>query len=100
VSDRDDQLSWRERDALDQWRVPTPSDDFSARVLARLDGERATPRAVRQLAVAALAVMLGGGFFALRLMSSGASTFGPGPQMAGDGGSSLEVHPTSDGLRS
>jgi hypothetical protein len=90
-----DEFSPLERHALAQWRAPVPAADFSARVLARLDGERVAPRGLRQVAVAALALALVGGFFAFRRMSAGDSTYGAA-HVAADGGSGLEVNPLSD----
>jgi hypothetical protein len=94
-----DEFSPQERRALAQWQAPVPPDDFPARVLTGLEREGKAPRALRQVAVAALAVVLVGGFLALRLMSTGASTYGAA-RVAGDGGPSLEVNPNSDGVRS
>jgi len=98
LSERDDELSPAERRALDAWRAPEPPHDFEARVLAQA-GQ--SPRGLRQVAVAALALVLVGGFFAARLLTGGASTFGevrvaPG----GDGGPSVEASPIADGVRS
>jgi hypothetical protein len=90
-----DEFSPPERRALAQWRVPVPAADFSARVLARLEGERTAPRAVRQVAVAALAVAVVAGFLAFRRMSTGSSSYGAA-HVAADGGSGLEVNPLSD----
>ena len=89
-----------ERRALDSWRAPEPPDDFGARVLARLESERVAPRAMRQVALAALAVMLVGGFLTARLLSGGASTFGEVQRVPGDGGPSVEASPSGDGVRS
>ena len=98
MSERDDDFSAAERRALDLWRAPEPPDDFGARVQARLEGERVAPRARRQVAVAALAVMLVGGFFAARLLSDGASGLGEARVVPGDGG--FEASPIGDGVRS
>jgi hypothetical protein len=95
----DDVISPRERHALAQWRTPESGEDFGARVLASLEAERA-PRGLRHLAVAALALVLVGGFFAARAISSGTSTFGEVHRVPGDGGSSLEASPLGDGVRS
>jgi hypothetical protein len=101
VSEHDDDgFSPPERRALDLWRAPEPPDDFAARVLTRLEAERSAPRALRQVAVAALAVVLVGGFFAARLLSGASSTFGEVHRAPGDGGSSGEVSPLADGVRS
>jgi hypothetical protein len=98
LSERDDDFSAGERRALDLWRAAEPPDDFGARVLSRLESERVAPRARRQVAVAALAVMLVGGFFAARLFSEGTTKFGEVHAAPGDGGS--EASPISDGVRS
>jgi hypothetical protein len=99
VSERDEELSPAERQALDLWQVSEPPGDFHARVLARVQSERA-PRALRQVAVAALAVVLVGGFFAARLFTGGASTFGEAHLAPGDGGATVEASRTTDGVRS
>lgn len=94
-------FSPRERHALDRWRAPEPPDDLAARVLTRMEGERAAgSRGGRQLAAAALALILVGGFFATRLFTGGASTWGEARAVPGDGGSSVEVSPLGDGVRS
>ena len=93
-----DELTPAERRALDLWQAALPPDDFHARVLARVDGEL-RPRARRQVAVAALAVVLVGGFFTARLLTSGTSTFGEVHLAPGDG-APPEASPTSDGVRS
>jgi hypothetical protein len=100
LSERDEDFSAGERRALDLWRAPEPPADFEARVQARLDGERVAPRARRQVAVAALAVMLVGGFFAARMLSEGSTTFGEAQVLPGDGGSAVEASPIGDGVRS
>jgi hypothetical protein len=92
-------FSPRERRALALWRAPEPPADFAARVLSEARPGRGA--AARGAAYAALAVVLVGGFFAVRLMSSGVA---PGPAdrqtFAGDGGASAEVSPRGDGVRS
>jgi hypothetical protein len=98
LNERDDDFSAGERRALDSWRAAEPPDDFGARVLSRLESERAVPRARRQVAVAALAVMLVGGFFAARLFSQEHASFGEERGVLGDGGS--EASPVGDGVRS
>jgi len=98
VSERDEELTPAERRALDLWQPPEPPDDFHARVLARVE-EDARPRSRRPMAVAALAVVLVGGFFAARLITGGTSTFGEVHLAPGDG-APPEASPTSDGVRS
>jgi hypothetical protein len=101
VSERDDdRFSPAERRALDLWRAPAPPDDFSARVLTRLDSERAAPRQVRHFAVAALALVLVGGLLAVRLMSGESSSLGVARPVVGDGGSAAEASALADGVRS
>ena len=101
MSERDDDFSAAERRALDLWRAPEPPDDFGARVQARLESEqRVAPRARRQVAVAALAVMLVGGFFAARLWSEESTRLGEAQVVPGDGGSAVEASPIGDGVRS
>jgi hypothetical protein len=99
VSERDDDLSPDERRALDLWQPPEPPDDFHGRVLSRLES---APRArsLRQVAVAAVAVMLVGGLLAVRLLSGGTSSLGEAHLDPGDGGPTVEASPTSDGVRS
>jgi len=98
LSEREDDFSPGERRALDLWRASEPPDDFGARVLSRLQSEQTAPRARRHVAVAALAVMLVGGFFVARLWSGEATTFGEMHTVPGDGGS--EASPIGDGVRS
>ena len=98
MSERDEDFSAVERRALELWQVPDAPDDFGAGVLSRLESERATPRVRRQVAAAALALVLVGGFFASRLLSDGTTTFGTMHGVSGDGGS--EASPISDGVRS
>jgi hypothetical protein len=102
LSERDEGevFSPPERRALEAWRPSGPPDDFGPRVLARFERERAAPRGLRQLAVAAVAVMLVGGFLVVRLVAGGASTFGEARALPGDGGSGVEVNPVADGVRS
>jgi hypothetical protein len=96
----DEAFSARERLALDAWRVPAPGEDFAARVVARLEPERAAARGARPLALAAVAAMLVGGFFATRLFTGAGSTWGEVRALPGDGGSSAEVSGPGDGVRS
>jgi hypothetical protein len=63
-----------------------------------VDGEL-RPRARRQVAVAALAVVLVGGFFTARLLTGETSTFGEVHVAPGDG-APPEASPTTDGVRS
>jgi len=98
LSERDDDFSAGERRALELWQVSDAPDDFGARVLSRLESERVAPRGRRQVAVAALALVLVGGFFAQRLLSDGTTTFGEVHGVPGDGGS--EASPIGDGVRS
>jgi ferric-dicitrate binding protein FerR (iron transport regulator) len=98
LSERDDDFSAGERRALELWQAPEAPDDFGARVLSRLESERAAPRPLRQVAVAALALVLVGGFFAARLLSEETSSFGEAHAVPGDGGS--EASPIGDGVRS
>lgn len=105
MSERDrgeepDDFTARERQALAQWRVPAAPDDLAAVVLSRLDAERAAPRGARPLAVAAVALVLVGGFLATRLFTGGSSTWGGMRALPGDGGSSAEVSALGDGIRS
>jgi ferric-dicitrate binding protein FerR (iron transport regulator) len=102
VNERDDELSAAEQRALDAWQAPVPPDDFHARVLAQIeaDAREHRPRSRRQLAVAALAVMLVGGFFAARLLTGGADTFGEVHLAPSDGAPPAEASPMSDGVRS
>jgi len=97
VSERDDELTPAERRALGLWQAAEPPDDFHARVLARVEDDQ--PRSRRPMAVAALAVVLVGGFFAARLITSGTSTFGEVHLAPGDG-APPEASPTTDGVRS
>lgn len=98
MSERDEELSPAERQALQAWQVPEPPVDFEARVLAAAGPSRSHGR---QLAVAALALVLVGGFFAARLLTGGASTFGEvHVAPSGDGGPGVEASPLTDGVRS
>jgi ferric-dicitrate binding protein FerR (iron transport regulator) len=99
VSERDDELSPAERRALDLWQAVEPPEDFHARVLGRLES---TPqrRPLRQMAVAAAALILVGGLLAARLLTGGASTLGEVHLDTGDGGPSVEASRSSDGVRS
>jgi hypothetical protein len=99
--EHDEPFSPRERQALEAWRTPAPPEDFTARVLSSFEGERAAaPRGVRQVAVAAVAVMLVGGLLMVRLVAGGGSSLGEARALPGDGGSSAEVSPAGDGVRS
>jgi hypothetical protein len=100
--DADDPLTPREQRALALWRAPEPPVDLAARVVARLEAERATGGAARPLALAAVAAAVVAGLFALRLLSSGAGSLPgtAGDARVGDAGLTAEARPASDGVGS
>jgi hypothetical protein len=100
INDSDD-LTGAERRALALWRAPEPPADLADRVLARLETERSTGGAVRPVAMAALAVALVFGLFALRLVTAGGASPGAESRMSGgvaDGGGAAETSPRGDGV--
>ena len=99
----EERFTVRERQALDLWCAPEPPPQLVARVVAELEADRVGVRGLRQMAVAALAVVLVGGWCAARLMSGGASssTWGEAHRvLEGDGGSAVEASPIADRVRS
>ena len=118
----DDDLTAADRRALALWLAPVPPADFEGRLLARLETERAAApanddgaaassspvaarrsRGSRELAFAALAVVLAGGIFAARILSPSAAS-GPSAAevrtMPADGGPAPEANPVGDRVRS
>ncbi len=100
INERDDDLTAGERQALATWRAPEPPADLAERVVSRLAAERRSRGAARPVALAALAVALVSGLFALRLLA-GAAPSGPGEARllggGGDDGGAAETSTLADG---
>jgi hypothetical protein len=99
--DSDDPMTPLEQRALALWRAPEPPADLATRVVNRLQSERGAGGAARPVAMAALAVALVGGLFALRLLSSAAGSPPGDVRPVGgvaDGGGAAETSPRGDGI--
>jgi hypothetical protein len=101
-AEQEDRFSPEEAAALASWRAPEPPAGFAERVLAEAAARpRAGGAATRGVAVAAVALLLVGGFFTVRtLLGHGpaAPVFDPAGAPRADAGARPEVRGPFDGV--